>query len=77
MYNVHFWIDFYFVNYNYVTLTLLVVILSTTAYFFFENIKEIITDYIYDLTSYNKLFNFVYMICVFSLTYAFLFSGII
>lgn len=77
MYNVHFWINFYLVNYNYLILTILVAIFITTTYFFFENIKEIITDYIYDITSYNKLFNFVYMICVFSFICVFLFYGLI
>jgi hypothetical protein len=71
MFNFYLWSVIYLYNYNYVVFLFLISIFLVTIYFFFENIKEIVTDYIYDISSYNKIFQatFLWLLVLFFIVF--------
>lgn len=65
IYNISLWLNFYLHSYSYLLSSTLVLFFLGVFFLFFENIKEIIIDYMYDINMYNKFFSLLFVLIFF------------
>lgn len=65
IYNISLWLNFYLHSYSYLLSSIIVLFFLGVFFLFFENIKEIIIDYMYDINMYNKLFSLLFVLIFF------------
>lgn len=65
IYNISLWLNFYLHSYSYLLSSTIVLFFLGVFFLFFENIKEIIIDYMYDINMYNKFFSLLFVLIFF------------